>query len=135
MGLTGTFEGWVPTATDIYLRGYSSVSFSKYSTYEYPLFESGQITLGSSTSAIMASLNLTSFTRVNFEIYKTATYSGRAIAVQIAGDPTRWAKTKLTSTLNTVEVISVELGSIAVNSQFSFEFIDWRGVIYHIWLS
>ena len=83
----------------------------------------------------MASLNLTGFTRVNFEIYKTATYSGRAIAVQIAGDPTRWAKTKLTSTLNTVEVISVELGSIAVNSQFSFEFIDWRGVIYHIWLS
>ena len=135
MGLTGTFEGYVPMATDLYLRGKSLVGFSKYSNYDYPVFDSGQLTLNAWNNAMQASVNLTGFSHVNFEIYKTSTSSGRWITLQVSGDPTRWAKADLDSTVNVTQVISINLGVLAINGAFAFEFAGWRGAVYRIWLS
>lgn len=136
MNLIGTFEGWVPTATDLYLRGKSLVSFSKYSNYDYPVFDSGQITINTTGySAVQTSVNLTGYSHVNFEIYKTGTYGDAAISLGIANDVTRWAKVDLNSTLNTIQTVSITLGTLAINGTFSIEFRYWRGAVYRIWLS
>uniref|UniRef100_UPI003569CB41 hypothetical protein n=1 Tax=Hungatella hathewayi TaxID=154046 RepID=UPI003569CB41 len=131
----GTFEGYVPTPTDLYVRGNNVIGFSKTTSYDLPNFESGQLTIASLTSGMEANINLTGFSRINFEIRKTNELSGRSIVVRLRSDPSRYAKLVLDGALNTTQTVSLEIGTLAISGLFRFEFIDWRGAIYRIWIS
>lgn len=131
----GTFEGYVPMPTDLYVRGNNVIGFSKTISYDLPNFESGQLTIASLTSGMEANIDLTGFSRINFEIHKTNELSGRSIVVRLRSDPARYAKLALDGALNTTQTVSLEIGTLAINGLFKFEFTDWRGAIYRIWKS
>ena len=66
----GTFEGYVPMPTDLYVRGNNIVGFSKYEGYDLPNFDSGQLTFVTNYGGMQAPFDFTRYTRVNFEIHK-----------------------------------------------------------------
>lgn len=83
-GVTGTFEGYVPTATDLYLRGNNIASWSKISggTENKVTFESGQIYMTNDMAATSGheqeartiivtenQVNLTGYNYINIEFY------------------------------------------------------------------
>ena len=47
LGLIGTLEGYVPTPTDLYLRGQNIANFTRYTNYGFPVFDAGQLTFDS----------------------------------------------------------------------------------------
>lgn len=131
----GQFEGYVPMPTDLYVRGNNIANLSNYPAYDYPAFESGQMTIQSLTSGVMANLNLTGFTQLNFEIHKTNQLANNCITLRLVGEAGRYASVKLGNQLNVTQIVSIELGTLAINGLFGIEFIDWRGAIYRIWKS
>lgn len=75
-GVTGTFEGYVPTATDLYLRGNNMAGFVEYksgtkSSGNY-IFDSGQITTAEDVNRLCwlsCSRNLTGYNYINVQLY------------------------------------------------------------------
>lgn len=71
LGVTGTWEGWVPTATDLYLRGNNIMNWKDFSSSHALVFASGEINgfpganfdLRSQTAK-----NLSGFSKINFQI-------------------------------------------------------------------
>lgn len=74
-GLVGTFEGYVPTATDLYLRGNNLAGWYKASgTSTTVIFDAGQISIGGSSTYWMQiasanAINITGFNSLNIEGY------------------------------------------------------------------
>jgi hypothetical protein len=91
-GRTGTFEGYVPTATDLYLRGNNIAGFVSKNTSAINLsFESGQITIGTTNLPTDNSLyayaqkDLTGYNYLNVEGYCSTGYnSGPALGISVA---------------------------------------------------
>lgn len=131
----GQFEGYVPMPTDLYLRGQSFVSFSAWGNYQYPAFDSGQITCIKENNGFKANVDFTGFTTLNFEIYPTYKGSSRHFNIQVVGDVTRWAQVVLDGTINTMQTVSINLGVLAINQEFAFTFTGFKGAIYRIWKS
>lgn len=131
----GQFEGYVPMPTDLYLRGQSFVSFSAWGNYQYPAFDSGQITCIKENNGFKANVDFTRFTTLNFEIYPTYKGSNRHFNIQVVGDVTRWAQVILDGTINTMQTVSIDLGVLAINQEFAFTFTGFKGAIYRIWKS
>lgn len=67
-GTVGTFQGYVPTATDLYLRGNNIKDWVKVGTTGAVTFDAGQITVNYNVS-IKAKFNTTGFSRINIEGY------------------------------------------------------------------
>lgn len=92
-GTLGTFEGYVPTATDLYLRGNNSsnlreVYSGSWIAPTYYRFDSGQITAvaNPTTSYYLATQrNLAGFTYINVEGYDTSSNT-YAIRIGASGD-------------------------------------------------
>lgn len=131
----GTFEGYVPMPTDLYVRGNNIVGFSKYEGYDLPNFDSGQLTFVTNYGGMQAPFDFTKYTRVNFEIHKTAKTSNSYISIRNLNNTVAYAKVGLDNTLNVTQIVSINLGTLAINSFFGFEFASWRGAVYRIWAS
>ena len=131
----GTFEGYVPMPTDLYVRGNNIVGFSKYEGYDLPNFDSGQLTFVTNYGGMQAPFDFTKYTRVNFEIHKTAKSANSYISIRNLNHTVAYAKVKLDNTLNVTQIVSINLGTLAINSFFGFEFASWRGAVYRIWAS
>lgn len=131
----GTFEGYVPMPTDLYVRGNNIVGFSKYEGYDLPNFDSGQLTFVTNYGGMQAPFDFTKYTRVNFEIHKTAKTSNSYISIRNLNNTVAYAKVGLDNTLNATQIVSINLGTLAINSFFGFEFASWRGAVYRIWAS
>ena len=131
----GTFEGYVPMPTDLYVRGNNIVGFSKYEGYDLPNFDSGQLTLVTNYGGMQAPFDFTRYTRVNFEIHKTAKLSNSYISIRDLNNKVTYAKVRLDDTLNVTQTVSIALNTMAINSFFGFEFASWRGAVYRIWAS
>lgn len=131
----GTFEGYVPMPTDLYVRGNNIVGFSKYEGYDLPNFDSGQLTFVTNYGGMQAPFDFTKYTRVNFEIHKTAKTSNSYISIRNLNNTVAYAKVGLDDTLNVTQIVSINLGTLAINSFFGFEFASWRGAVYRIWAS
>lgn len=131
----GTFEGYVPMPTDLYVRGNNIVGFSKYEGYDLPNFDSGQLTFVTNYGGMQAPFDFTKYTRVNFEIHKTAKTSNSYISIRNLNNTVAYAKVRLDDTLNVTQIVSINLGTLAINSFFGFEFASWRGAVYRIWAS
>lgn len=131
----GTFEGYVPMPTDLYVRGNNIVGFSKYEGYDLPNFDSGQLTFVTNYGGMQAPFDFTRYTRVNFEIHKTAKQANSYISIRDLNNKVVYAKVVLDNTLNVTQTVSIALNTLAINSFFGFEFASWRGAVYRIWAS
>lgn len=124
-GVTGTFEGYVPTATDLYYRGNNVAGFS---TDSYAVFDSGQITIKSGGAggnrSLMANVNFTGYNYINFEgnfsgSYIRVTLGGVSAQVDISGNG----------------VWSININSMQISGEVRILFYLMSGVCYRIWLS
>lgn len=73
-GVTGTWEGYVPTATDLYIRGTNSAGFYGVENATKISFYTGQVTFvlySGSVSMAAESINLTGYSYVNVEFQAT----------------------------------------------------------------
>lgn len=72
MGITGTWEGWVPTATDLYLRGNNIANWFDSVSTPYLIFNSGEISGFKSGSTLdirtKVAKNLSGFSKLNFQV-------------------------------------------------------------------
>ncbi len=164
-GRTGTFEGWVPTANDIYVRGNNIAGFT-HSTYGTVTYQAGGMQLTgdaaclSETSA--SDINLSPYNYLNIEGYyerrgKSLTEQNTTFAIQI-----RDGSTVVAQANNAVPAgysnftTSVYIGPIALSKRItirlgfegqywydgndgrywiSFTMGSWIGWVYRIWLS
>ncbi|MBE5974366.1 MAG: hypothetical protein E7251_07205 [Paenibacillaceae bacterium] len=138
-GVVGTFEGYVPTANDLYLRGKSNISSWVYIQSEDFHFETGMIyayNAGSGTPAIGASINLTGYNYLNAEVMCT---SSNYIGLRINESDlfsSSITSTSLTLNANTVTTISLNISAISATRVFGLGIANNRHYyIYRIWLS
>ena len=136
MGLIGTFQGYVPTPSDLYLRGNNIAGFESNGG---TIIDSGQITLKSDNASYSTRtanvVNLTGFSHLNVEFYKTSGkagfvnfYAGEAIARnEIATGSFTGTTSFNLSGLQLATRISLGFGYIGTTSSY--------GAVYHIWLS
>lgn len=155
MGITGTWEGYVPSATDLYLRGNNTANF----TGSNFTFESGGIHHGTGTSVanlVTGKLyNLSSYNYLNFQIYlyNSSSLSGSlysAIELKVGKSSSDFFSTSLKKDITTGQIFDMSV-NLAVASFTIPIYIDFshsrvmpdgsmtkRGCdfwVYHIWLS
>ena len=118
------------------LKGYRNLTDAeKYEGYDLPNFDSGQLTFVTNYGGMQAPFDFTRYTRVNFEIHKTAKLSNSYISIRDLNNKVTYAKVGLDDTLNVTQTVSIALNTMAINSFFGFEFASWRGAVYRIWAS
>ena len=148
IGITGTFEGWVPTATDLYLRGNNPAGLTNIDGSVE--FQTGAIYLPSILSYIRCSksYNFAPYSKLNFEINFTKVgSSGYAKELRlIKGTDKRGDVLASYSTsdirspgtytlsinisalqLSTAFVLHIKTGTVTPGNNPSY--------VYHIWLS
>lgn len=142
MGLMGTFEGYVPGASDLYLRGNNPAGFTGNSSVD---FNSGQIYLNGTAPQLTASnaFNLNGYSRLNIEcnlksepdtFYITVySESGSTIAsLNVSGNPLTTASlTLLNANLNTK--LKIKFTAPVGSGIVTYKKV-WGGVT-RIWLS
>jgi hypothetical protein len=145
-GIVGTFEGYVPGATDLYLRGNNIANFNAYidssiDSGSYIKFDSGQITFtGYSrlSNNIAALVNLTGYNFVNVEVANTYFHT---IALAITENLSVYRPIALVKGVNGVTgTITLSLNVSALNATRYVRVIrdaETNGTfyIYRIWLS
>lgn len=87
-GTVGTFEGYVPTATDLYLRGNNIAGVTTDSPSNM-IFESNMIRLANNPNAthklIIDNLNLTGYSNLNFEFISSSSNARFLFFITTAG--------------------------------------------------
>lgn len=162
LGITGTWEGWVPTATDLYLRGNITPlagNFTSSSTMDVKL-DAGQITImkeraesQSSTYRGMVAtnqINLTRYNYINFEYVLTSVTGGPVqfdIGIVSRNTTTSPAIKNFVNGWYTLSskgigsgTVSFNIANINVLAYIHIGFISsyglsFMGAIYRIWLS
>lgn len=134
-GVTGTFEGYVPTATDWYLRGNNIAGFTKM--FGTVIFEEGMITVNNDAEiSTSKEYDLSGFSRLNVECNATANvgtsprlelYRGK----KIGGRP--FAQIALPSNGN--QTLSLSFTGQSIRDYWTLRFPGMHVNIYRIWLS
>ena len=132
-GVTGTWSGYVATATDLYIRGNNAYNLTKRSSDRKSTFESGAIYVKSAgstdfifrndpESGSTISINLSPYTKINVEFYCTAkdkTYVNARFAYLLNSDSfsiinvscsTR--KAVINQSINTTQILSADISDI-----------------------
>lgn len=126
-GVIGTFEGYVPTATDLYLRGHNVAGFR---TDQYAVFDAGQITIsyggGGGNRSIYGNVNFTGYNYINFE----GTFSGSYIGIAFDGGAIL-AQVNVSGS----GVWSINISSLQKSGELRILFYIMSGVCYRVWLS
>lgn len=153
MNLIGTFEGWVPVTTDLYLRGNNAAGFTALETSSASnvvSFEAGQLRLetpkgGSVTYGAIASTNLTGLSRVNIQgsLYLRNSYSSTSsiIYIEIRTSKTDYSNAASIKLSGSYDVgsnftLSLDVSAIdAVRWIRVYTGTGWGAYIYRIWLS
>lgn len=139
-GTTGTFEGYVPTANDLYVRGTNRVSNWVYIQSDKFHFETGMISAYATggTPMIGAPVNLTGYNYLNVELMVNGAASYFLLEVY-NGDMYYSGVLATLSTnvaANTTKVISLGVSSISAIKNFGLGVpINRYCYIYRIWLS
>lgn len=137
-GVVGTFEGYVPTATDLYLRGNNIKGWTGNS---YATFDSGQITITNDTIRLWTTktITLTGYTLLNIQGL-TNTNAG------VAKDITLYQRVS-SNEQNTLGYMnlgqqpsgnytySFNIASHQITAYIEISTRYLRGAIYRIWLS
>ncbi|RFZ77310.1 hypothetical protein DS742_19155 [Lacrimispora amygdalina] len=137
-GVVGTFEGYVPTATDLYLRGNNIKNWYKLTTKGTVTFDSGQISIAGAARIETDYLNLRGFNWLNIEGY-TNTNAGVYKQIRL------WQLTSSSDNmLSIVDVTNNQPGNYVISLNVSAQQVDGamylsfdvlNGAIYRIWLS
>lgn len=148
-GVVGTFEGYVPTASDLYLRGNNIAGFvSRIPSAANLLFESGQITMGTTnattadTNYVYAQKNLTGYNYINVECYCNTGYNtGPALGISVGSSITSSALTSPEAmVIGTVGVgyktVTLNISAINATMYIKVFVVDRTSAyVYRIWLS
>lgn len=143
-GLVGTFEGYVPSPSDLYLRGNNISGIREYNrgsaTNVKFNFEAAQIGTSSSNLAYWLGVyrDLTGYNYVNFESYHgNGGVCGVAISASNAGDifdTYNEAVTRPDTVAGTTTTISVNVSAINAARWIKISVVGSH-YIYRIWLS
>lgn len=151
-GVTGTHSGYVAIATDLYLRGNNPAGFYDEPTYfannGHVTFEAGQISTsrisGGNNSGLGASLNLTEYSKLNFEgrLEGTRNYSNSWINLYQGGSSGEGTSGNFLGryqiprpNIPTNFTGYIDISNVFISGKIHLDFNDWYGAIYHIWLS
>lgn len=159
-GVVGTFQGYVPTATDLYLRGNNIAGFKEYykgnvSGNVYYRFDSGQITRYKDNGNVVwiaAQANLTGCNYVNVQFYTGATSGTLLLYVSSASGsqgstiiygtaPTAGISTGISGGFGSPGTYTYSLNVSAINANSWVKFTAASALvspgfyIYRIWLS
>lgn len=136
MNLIGTFEGYVPTPTDLYLRGNNPAGFESNGN---TIVDSGQITLKSDNASYAIStanvVNLTGFSHLNVEFYKT---NGKAGFVNFRAGESNARNEIATGSFTGTTSFNLSGLQLATRIVLAFGYIGSTsayGAVYRIWLS
>lgn len=151
MGLTGTFEGYVPTATDIYNNGDNfGVLQNPSKTNNTVIFESGMFTFPRKNTfpAVLCTnkkWNLAGFSRINIDIDITDIYSTTPslsyISIKtsdtIATDSSRLPGNGISNVNATLGRKTFSLGftGLSYTKYLIFNFTEIGAKVYRVWLS
>ena len=137
-GVRGTHSGYVPSATDLYLRGNNPAGIVVINGV---VFDSGQMSIATSSgSTIQVAYNFAGYTKLNFE---GATYSqgtGKQIVLQ-DGAGSGLANVTFSTTPPNNFTQSIDISALQKNATWRILFkgiglnSSAVGAIYRIWLS
>lgn len=153
MGITGTWEGYVPTATDLYLRGNNIAGWS--SNRGDARFDSGQITFdklsvtplknsGIFTIATGKSYNLNGYSKINIQVYDLMVRSDGTPYIHFMCGMQNLASISINSGEEYTQTFSFDISKWDMTGLITFEVYTYnnhngwsgsKGIIYHIWLS
>lgn len=141
-GVTGTFEGYVPTATDLYLRGNNIAGFVKVRNGGGGVvFEEGMITAKyDSHTGVPASIctsrqySLTGFSKINLECDVTYLSGGMTVYLY-RGQTTGAIFASGSTTVKGNQIISVSFSNKNINDYWCLSLGSAYVNIYRIWLS
>lgn len=140
MNLTGTFEGYIPTSTDIYLRGNNVGGIKSYYgtaiNSEHIIFESGSIYFdGYASSKYTLSIlkDLTGYNYINVELNGASDTGLFYISITNILNGGFESRSQTTGLGN--RVASLDISSISASRWLNFYTGNQRIYIYRIWLS
>ncbi len=143
-GIVGTFEGYVPTSTDLYLRGNNIKSWYALSNSKglpTATFDAGQITPQYNTCQIKAdNINLTGYRYLNIEGYAN-NGSGIIKEIRLWRVMSAGVGDALLGYLNVTNypagnyVYGFDISTSQVAGNIYLSFSQMIGAIYRIWLS
>lgn len=139
-GIIGTFEGYVPNAQDLYLRGSNIANITPLSTNGdgYIRLDSGQISIASIyyEQHMSFTRNFAGFSRLNFEV-NISDSNVPVSAIQLF----RSVRGELLGSIggiagdSTTRTYSMDITRIQLNITFYVRIHEIKGAIYRIWLS
>lgn len=138
-GLVGTFEGYVPTPTDLYLRGNNISGWGDSFSSHDVSFDTGQISINSKSSHIQANLNLTGYRWFNVEGYKS--YSGdlnSGLFLRLITSATTYQNIANISLPNIGQgpyTYSFDLTAEQLAGAIRLSLYTMNGAVYRMWLS
>lgn len=158
-GVVGTFQGYVPTATDLYLRGNTSNTVGSWLHRDYTIIETGQITIKKDRAEAQSSsaygvctknkLNLKGYNYINVEFTVSLANPNVDIYLDLLNYESKYnpvpsidmvTSTSITLGAVTNRVISLPIASYQGNyfvhfgASLSYNKI-YRLAVYRIWLS
>jgi hypothetical protein len=136
-GVIGTFEGYAPTPTDLYLRGNNIIGWD-FIDSNRPVFDSGQMSItNNGVKYITGPFNIAGFSRLNFEgNMKSDSTIKKVITLLRSHDSMETlASLTLTGTNAGDYTVSINVSNSQINSRFVLSFVGMTGAIYRIWLS
>jgi hypothetical protein len=162
-GTVGNFEGYVPTATDFYLRGNNIAGFTTTNGASAVSFESGGIKIYRATPRLKSNnqVNFTSYNYLNIQVYYETyvnTIGNSKINFKLNGnlyDGTTKMSTGTSSNIsdNTNVTFSIPVSTLSltrivdiqINAQYdalednnqwvTYPYASWSGYVYRIWMS
>nr|DAJ03027.1 MAG TPA: tail protein [Caudoviricetes sp.] len=143
-GVVGSWEGYVPTVNDLYLRGDNRAGFESYNSNSqkvssYIRFDTGQITFTKASGAILliASVNLTGYNYINLEGYLVGNGTeGPKLCVSWNDRKLRNTGQEALATGSGYKTLSLNISAInGVRYVMGYTYLDSDAYIYRIWLS
>uniref|UniRef100_UPI0006D22CC8 hypothetical protein n=1 Tax=Clostridium sp. NkU-1 TaxID=1095009 RepID=UPI0006D22CC8 len=135
-GVVGTFDGYVPTATDLYLRGNNIAGWDNDNTLGLT-FDAGQITLKTVSSGnrhIAATVNAVGFNYINFEIYVSGNITSNSnINIYSFAGSYPGGRVGISST--GTYTVSIPVAGAQMYGRLVLLIKDFLGAIYRIWFS
>ncbi len=135
-GVVGTWEGYVPTATDLYLRGNNIAGWDNDNALGLT-FDAGQITLKTVTGGnrhLAATVNAVGFNYINFEIYVSGNITSNA-KINIYSFAGNYPGGGVDITSTGSYTVSIPVAGAQMYGRLVLLIKDFLGAIYRIWFS
>lgn len=134
-GVVGTWEGWVPTATDLYLRGNN---IRGWSVVKDASLDAGQISVTGNDFSVQTTFSMVGQNQLNIEGYHST-------GVSVIKEIRLWRMASTGSVMigyivrtdNAAGnyVISFNITNYQINDVIRINMFQMRGAVYRIWLS